>query len=273
MCSAHVARRAAHSAGGGSRDRRRPTIVGHGAAAACGPAVIAIPGPMLASTGRPPGSLAGWTAEFKADGFRCRTAIVNGRRVLRTRGGHDIADRVPEVEPLSELGVDFVLDGELVAGAGRPSDFYEVIGAVSARRRDRPSLTFLAFDLLWLDGSSLVELPHVDRRRLLQRLHDLSDGALSVVPSFPAVDVDDVLAGCEDLDLEGVVLKRSASRYRAGRTRDWRTMCSGSRRVIDVVHGLRFAVPAVVSDRCGAVCRRRSPGRRVLARQVDKPRT
>jgi bifunctional non-homologous end joining protein LigD len=183
---------------------------------------------MLATSGRPSGSLAGWTAEYKADGFRCQATVIAGRRVLRTRGGQDIADRVQELEPLSRLGVDVVSDGELVSGAGRPSDFYDVIGAVSARRRNRPRLNFLAFDLLWLDGSWLVDHPHADRRRLLERLHELSDTALTVVSSFAATDVDDLLAGCEDLDLEGVVLKRSASRYRPGRSRDWRKVKTGA---------------------------------------------
>ena len=79
---------------------------------------------------------------------------------IRTRGGHDIADQLPELEALSHLGVDVILDGELVAGAGRPADFYAVIGSVSSRRRDRTQLNFLAFDLLWLDGSWLVDDPH-----------------------------------------------------------------------------------------------------------------
>jgi bifunctional non-homologous end joining protein LigD len=190
------------------------------------PPLTPIPSPMLATSGKPSGSLAAWTAEFKADRFRCQIAVVGGRRVVRTRGGHDVADRVPELKPLSQLGVDFVLDGELIAGAGRPQDFYEVIGAVSARQRDRAVLNFLAFDLLWLDGSGVVEFPHADRRRLLERLAELSNGTVNVVRSFDAVDIDDLVAGCEDLDLEGVVLKRSASRYRPGRSRDWRTMCS-----------------------------------------------
>ena len=46
-----------------------------------------------------------------------------------------------------------------VAGAGRPADFYAVIGSVSSRRSDRTQLKFLAFDLLWLDGNSLTDTP------------------------------------------------------------------------------------------------------------------
>jgi bifunctional non-homologous end joining protein LigD len=177
---------------------------------------------MLASHGRPAGSLTGWTAELKADGFRCQMGIRGDRRVMRTRGGHDIADRVPELGALADLGVDLVLDGELIAGAARPADFYQVIGAVASTRRDRPKLSFLAFDLLWLDGRPLDDRPHAERRLLLEHLHRLADGTLDIVPSYPATDLDDLLTACEQLDLEGVVLKRSASRYKAGRSPDWR---------------------------------------------------
>ena len=57
---------------------------------------------------------------------------------------------MPELASLADLGVDFVLDGELIAGAGRPADFHQVLGSVASSRRDRAPLGFLAFDLLWL---------------------------------------------------------------------------------------------------------------------------
>jgi hypothetical protein len=59
---------------------------------------------------------------------------------------HDIADQLPELEALSHLGVDVVLDGELVADAGRPAGFHAVVGSVSSCRRDRTELNLLAFD-------------------------------------------------------------------------------------------------------------------------------
>ena len=147
------------------------------------------------------------------------------------RGGHDIADQLPELADLSHLGVDVVLDGELVAGAGRPADFYAVIGSMSSRRHDRTQLNFLAFDLLWVDGSWLVEDPQTDRRRLLERLRQLSDGTLAVLPSFPAADLDDLLAGCEDLDLEGVGRGLRCRQVRFPRClRRWRGQVSGAER-------------------------------------------
>ena len=43
------------------------------------------------------------------------------------------------------------------------------------------------------------------------------------MPSYPAADVDDLLAACDELDLEGVVVKRCSSLYRPGaRSKDWR---------------------------------------------------
>ena len=101
----------------------------------------------------------GWSVEVKADGCRCQVSI-GGRGVVLTRGGHDIAGQLPELAALSDLGVGAVLDCELVAGAGRPADFYALAGAISSRRRDRAVLTYVPIDLLWLDGCGLIdELP------------------------------------------------------------------------------------------------------------------
>lgn len=182
-----------------------------------------IPSPMLATAGRPTGSLSGWTAELKADGYRCQIALNSRRRVARTRGGHDIAAQLPELQALSDIGVDVILDGELVVGAGRPADFPRLAGAVVSKRRDRATTDFVAFDLLAVDGQLLIDRPHVERRQLLEHLAGLAPEALHIVPSYPAADIDDLLDACEQLDLEGVVLKRSSSIYRPGaRSRDWR---------------------------------------------------
>ena len=178
---------------------------------------------MLAASGRPAGSLVGWTAEFKADGFRCQIAVSTSRRVARTRGGHDIADRLPELEVLSRVGVDMILDGELIVGAGRPADFPALAGAVASKRRDRTRTNFVAFDLLAVDCQMLINRPHAERRQLLDHLAVLAPEALTVVPSYPAIDVDALLVACDELDLEGVVLKRCSSLYRPGaRSKDWR---------------------------------------------------
>ena len=185
-------------------------------------AVLAFTPPMLATSGRPTGTLDDWVVEPKADGWRAQVAVdADGCRVW-TRTGRDITTKVPEIAAIAALGVECVLDGELVAGAGLPADFYPLAGMLSARRRSQ-RLTFVAFDVLRLDGRSLLEYDLASRREMLDCLVRLSDGALTAVHTFPGSELDDVLAGCEHLAMEGVVVKRRTSVYRPGRrTSDWR---------------------------------------------------
>lgn len=105
--------------------------------------------PMLAGYG-PPGSVEGCTPT-KLDG--CRAALNVGESVtVRTRDGHVL--ELPELSPVSRLGLRLVLDGELVGGAGRMSDFHAVAPTILQRRRTRrASLSFAAFDMLWIDGT------------------------------------------------------------------------------------------------------------------------
>lgn len=186
--------------------------------------------PMLASSGRPTGALDDWVVEPKADGWRAQVAIDSDGCRVWTRTGRDITAKVPEVAALAELAVECVLDGELVTGAGLPTDFYPLAGVLSARRRSQP-LTFVAFDLLRLDGRSLLDYDLASRRDVLDCIVRLSDGALTAVHTFPGSELDDVLAGCEQLAIEGVVVKRRTSMYWPGRrTAQWRKVkCPGWR--------------------------------------------
>ncbi len=94
--------------------------------------------------------------------------------------------------------------------------------AVSARQR-HAAITFVAFDVLRLDGRSLIDYDVAGRREVLECRVRLSDGGLTAVSTFPGADVDDVLAGCAHLAMEGVVLKRLGSPYLPGRrSADWR---------------------------------------------------
>lgn len=172
---------------------------------------------MLAAPGRPAGDLLEWSAETKLDGWRVQVTI-DEKLTVRTRTGRVITTQVPELRALADLGCPAVLDGELVAAAGRCEDFYAI--APSSRTR-RQALTFVAFDLLWLDGNEVTELAYADRRRLLLDL-DIPPPAV-VVNAFDGADLEDVLQACEAEGVEGVLLKHRASRYRAGeRSPMWR---------------------------------------------------
>lgn len=151
---------------------------------------------------------------------------------VRTRRGRTITGDLPGVAALVGGGRRFVLDGELVAAAGRASDFYALAPRLAASPR-RPStpVSFWAFDLLWLDGDLIVDWPYAERRAALEEL--ALAGPCGVVSRFPGADAHDLLVVCAEHDVEGIVLKRLTSRYRPGeRSRNWRTMCSGSSRCL-----------------------------------------
>src|SRR5947209_5282423 len=103
---------------------------------------------MLAAPGRPKGSLEGWWAEAKLDGWRALVTVHAGRVQVRSRRGSDLTESVPELGGLSMLGRTVILDGELVVGGGRLSDFYRLSGRMNTRQPSAKSLpvTFMAFD-------------------------------------------------------------------------------------------------------------------------------
>ncbi len=112
-----------------------------------------------------------------------------------------------------------MLDGELVAGQGRPGDFYRVAPLLAMRRRVQP-VTFVAFDVLVLEGRSVIDEPYRQRRALLEELA-LCGPSWCTASSIRGAPRETITA-CLEQGLEGVVLKRIDSRYTPGkRSRHW----------------------------------------------------
>ena len=122
-----------------------------------------------------PADQTGWAFEPKWDGYRALAHLLGGGLALRSRNGVDMAGWFPELAGLASALGDHagVLDGEVVAvdADGRPS-----FGALQQRmagrggRRRGAAVSYLVFDLLWLDGRLLTGLPYTERRRLLEEL-------------------------------------------------------------------------------------------------------
>jgi bifunctional non-homologous end joining protein LigD len=181
---------------------------------------------MLATTGPLPTG-PGWAYEFKWDGVRALATIHNGAMRLHARSGAEITAAYPELAPLARQVRDALLDGEIVVfdERGRPS-FTALAERMHVREPVRAArlaaalpVTYLIFDLLWLDGRDLRDRPWLERRELLDSL-DLRGGRWLVPPYF--LDGPATLAAVEENGLEGVVAKRLSSAYRPGiRSADW----------------------------------------------------
>lgn len=181
--------------------------------------------PMLATAGElpPPSQEDRWAYEMKWDGVRAVAYVDAGRARVLTRNDREVAATYPEFRTLArELGpAPMVLDGEIVAfdTAGRP-DF----GVLQQRMHvQRPRAALLAavpvhyfvFDVLWLDGRSLLDVAYAERRILLENL-ELRGQSWDTPPVFLGAG-DEALAASRVGGLEGVVAKRIDAVYEPGR--------------------------------------------------------
>jgi bifunctional non-homologous end joining protein LigD len=175
---------------------------------------------MLARTGPIPVD-DGWALEVKFDGMRVQLRS-DGRAVcLRSRPGRDCTEEFPELALIQgTLGRRRVLlDGELVclAADGSP-DFARLRRRLRApadkarRHAERWPVTYLAFDLLHVDGRSTRQLPYARRRELLLEL-ELDGGVRWRTPRHFVGESQPVLAATREHGLEGVVAKRLGSPY------------------------------------------------------------
>ncbi|MGZ3146330.1 non-homologous end-joining DNA ligase [Lentzea chajnantorensis] len=181
--------------------------------------------PMLATPGDPPGS-EGWAVEFKWDGYR-GVAHCQGRDVrVYSRNDLDFIGRFPELTVLPDLlqHRTAVLDGEIVAldDEGRPSfgllqQRDKVAPGVRELRHTRPRIAYFVFDLLQLDGRSLLATPYHVRRAKLTELALPGNHAVQVPPTFMDTEPADVLHVASQYGFEGIVSKRVKSTYEPGR--------------------------------------------------------
>jgi bifunctional non-homologous end joining protein LigD len=181
--------------------------------------------PMLARPGKLPVDERRWAYEIKWDGVRAIAYCEPGEIRVESRNLRDITRTYPELRPLARaLGSrTAVLDGEIVAfdENGRPSfsrlqERMHVDSDSAARRRaQRTPVTLMIFDVLYLDGHSLMALAYDERRTRLEELG--LAGAAWQTPARHIGDGKALLAATAEQGLEGLVAKRRDCLYEPGR--------------------------------------------------------
>ena len=188
--------------------------------------------PMLADVADAPFSRKGWLFEIKYDGYRMIAHKSEDLVLLRYRSGIDVTDTFPEIAaavgalPCSSV----IIDGEVVVlGAdGKPSfSALQKRGKLTNRFDVRSAATsgpatMFVFDLLSFQGRDLRPIPLVKRKEALS----------SLTPSIgPIRFADHVLErgiemfeSASAMGLEGIMAKRSDSRYSEGRSDSWLKM-------------------------------------------------
>src|SRR5690349_6304926 len=175
--------------------------------------------PMKATLATKPFRDDDWLYEVKWDGYRVEAVVSDGSVSLFTRNGNNAETYFPRLlTPPSWIEArQAIVDGEVVAldEDGRP-DFSLLQERITSFRGGRAvPLVYQAFDLLYLDGRSLVDVPLEQRKKLLElvlrpnaRVQYASHIDTEGVAFFEAVKAQ---------RLEGIVAKQRRSRYEVGR--------------------------------------------------------
>lgn len=208
--------------------------------------------PMLATLGEVDdvqGDEDDWAFEMKWDGIRALATVRAatderpGAVALVSRNGNDLTVTYPELAELADsVTHDCVLDGEIVAlgPSGRPEfgRLQQRMGLKKPRdvdaERAKTPVYFMVFDVLEIDGTSLLRQDYVHRRQQLFEL--VSEGEHIYVPEAFDGSLDDAMDSSRDLKLEGVLAKKKSSVYLPDkRTKTWLKLKHASTREVLII--------------------------------------
>ena len=173
--------------------------------------------PMKARLVDEPPKHGNWLYELKFDGIRA-IPIKNDRKVsLISRNGNKLDARFPEiVEAVKNLPVrECVIDGEVVALDEDGRSSFQLLQGLEMEGRKAP-LLFYVFDLLQLDGKSLLGLPLEQRKQVLAKICENVGDPIRYSGEISG-DVKSLLAEVKRRGLEGLIGKQRNSVYEPGR--------------------------------------------------------
>lgn len=173
--------------------------------------------PMLCSLVKEPIESAEYIYELKWDGYRILSSVEANKVTMSSRGGLDYTLKYPLIaEALQSLGHDLIIDGEVVVlnEEGKPD--FDTLQLYNGKRTP---IRYCVFDLLYLNGNDLKDLPLYQRKELLETIIKENDIFL-FSESFE--DGKALYEKVLEDNLEGIVAKKKDSTYVPGaRSYDW----------------------------------------------------
>jgi bifunctional non-homologous end joining protein LigD len=183
--------------------------------------------PELATLTRDRFSDAGWLFERKLDGERCLTFADSDGVRLMSRNQRDISTTYPEIAAAVAAQITApgqILDGEIVAFRGGATSFSQLqqrLGLLhpSESLVSSVPVTYYIFDILYTGGRDARSLPQRERKQILRQVLSFED-PLRYTEHRERDGEMYYAQACRD-GWEGLIAKRAAAPYHAGRTRDW----------------------------------------------------
>ncbi|MBO9203327.1 MULTISPECIES: DNA ligase D [Niastella] len=175
--------------------------------------------PMLATLVDKPFDADNWLFEVKWDGYRAIAHCQHNKVSVISRNNKSFNEKFyPITAALEKLNLNAVLDGEIIISN---KEGISSFGDLQNWRSEADGeLLYYVFDLLWLDGYLLMDLPLVQRREILKKM----------LPKHPTVQLSQTFNApgttfydiAKEMNLEGIIAKRADSIYVPGvRSKDW----------------------------------------------------
>lgn len=180
--------------------------------------------PMLALSATEAFTDPDWIFEIKWDGFRA-IAYIEEPFSIRSRNGKELKQNFPELQQLTSLAKNIVVDGEIVIMQHGALDFQALLErgqALSAGeiKRQRAPTVYIVFDILEKDGRPLTNLPLMERKAILKDA--LKEGPNVLLCDYIEEKGEAYFALALEKGLEGVVAKKKDRCYEEGlRTGSW----------------------------------------------------
>lgn len=175
--------------------------------------------PMLAKIASEPFNDKEWVFETKWDGYRAIADLSRSKLKLYSRNGLSFAEKYPLItENLQLQKSSMIIDGEIVALNKEGYPDFQTLQRFS--ENPEVQLTYQVFDLLWLEGKSVEDLPLTERKKLLKKVLIQND-----VIKYSEHTVEkgiNFFKKMKKLKLEGMMAKKANSKYsEGGRTSNW----------------------------------------------------
>lgn len=175
--------------------------------------------PMLATSVDKPFDQKGWQYEIKWDGYRT-VAFCNGSKVeLKSRNDKSFKEKFdPVYKAMQQWDIHAVIDGEIVL---LEEDGKSNFGALQNwRSKGDGALYYYVFDLLWLNGKDLMQIPLSKRRSMLEKIIP-ENSIIRFSENFEVSGIE-FFETAKKMGLEGIMAKKSDSLYVPGnRSREW----------------------------------------------------
>lgn len=161
--------------------------------------------------------------ELKLDGIRCFAYLDKNETTLINKRGKNITPNYPELSALHEQCKNkAIIDGELVCFTEGKPDFYPLQRRSLMTDKLKIKLTatrhpgtFVAFDILYGNGNSLIDQPLIKRKKILSEY--IKENNKIAVTKYIETNGTAFFKLAKKQNLEGVVAKEKKSRYYPGK--------------------------------------------------------